>query len=240
MLRSSTRRPEEVPSSLASRRVLHSGRGYPHGVLGFFSFTEVTDPSAHEAYNAWHQLDHLPEQFTVEGITFGQRWVRSPRCQAAEAATGSLLDRFHYMTLYLMRDEGVLPAFFALADRLRAEDRFFAARRALLSGPFDVADRWVAPRVAVSAEAVPFRPSCGVYVVVGPPVDGAALVARRGRRRLGVRRRRATAAPSRSPSSTATCGRPRPRSGPAAGGIPPNGRAPWSVLMPFAGTGSLR
>jgi hypothetical protein len=149
-------------------------------VLGFFSFTEVTDPSAHEAYNAWHQLDHLPEQFTIEGIFFGQRWVRSPRCRAAEAASGSLLEPFHYMTLYLMRDETVLPAFFALADRLWAEDRFFAARRALLSGPFDVADRWVAPRVAVSAEAVPFRPSCGVYVVVGPPADGAAFVTQPG------------------------------------------------------------
>ena len=41
--------------------------GYRGGVLGFFSFTEVTDPSAHEAYNAWHQLDHLPEQFTLDG-----------------------------------------------------------------------------------------------------------------------------------------------------------------------------
>ncbi len=145
-------------------------------MLGFFSFTEVTDPAAHEAYNAWHQLDHLPEQFTVEGITFGQRWVRSPRCRAAEVATGSLLERFHYMTLYLIRDEDVLPEFFALAERLRAEDRFFAARRALLSGPFEVVHRWAAPRVAVSAEAVPFRPSCGVYVVVGPPADGAFFV----------------------------------------------------------------
>ena len=104
-------------------------------VLGFFSFTEVTDPSAHEAYNVWHQLDHMPEQFTIEGITFGQRWVRSPRCQAAEAASGPLLDRFHYMTLYLMRDESVVPEFFALAKRLYAEDRFFAARRAAAVGP---------------------------------------------------------------------------------------------------------
>ncbi len=145
-------------------------------MLGFFSFTEVTDPSAHEAYNAWHQLDHLPEQFTVDGITFGERWVRSPRCHAAEASTSTLLDSFHYMTLYLLRDEGVLPAFFALAERLRAEDRFFAARRAVLSGPFDLVNRWAAARVAVSAEAVPFRPSHGVYVVVGAPADGAALV----------------------------------------------------------------
>jgi hypothetical protein len=149
-------------------------------VLGFFSFTEVTDPSAHEAYNAWHQLDHMPEQFTIEGITFGQRWVRSPRCRDAEAASGSLLEPFHYMTLYLMRDESLLPEFFALAKRLYAEDRFFAARRALLSGPFEIAGSWAAPRVAVSAGAVPFRPSNGVYVVVGPEVDGAATVAQPG------------------------------------------------------------
>ncbi len=142
-------------------------------MLGFVSFTEVTDPSAHEAYNAWHQLDHLPEQFTIDGISFGRRWVRSPRCRAAEAATGRLLEPFHYMTLYLLRDEQVLPEFFALAERLRAADRFFAARRSVLSGPLAVAGRWAAPRVAVSPEAVPFRPAQGVHVVVGPRVDGA-------------------------------------------------------------------
>jgi hypothetical protein len=149
-------------------------------VLGFFSFTEVTDPSAHEAYNVWHQLDHMPEQFTIEGITFGQRWVRSPHCQAAEAASGPLLESFHYMTLYLMRDEGVVPEFFALAKHLYAQDRFFAERRALLSGPFEISGQWAAPRVAVSPGAVPFRPSNGVYVVVGPQVDGEAATGRAG------------------------------------------------------------
>jgi hypothetical protein len=149
-------------------------------VLGFFSFTEVTDPSAHEAYNAWHQLDHLPEQFTIDGISFGRRWVRSPRCRAAGSGTSERLDPFHYMTLYLLRDERVVPEFFALAERLRAADRFFAARRALLSGPFPVVGRWAAPRVAVSPEAVPFRPAEGVHVVVGPAIAGADLVAHPG------------------------------------------------------------
>ena len=149
-------------------------------MLGFFSFTEITDPSAHEAYNAWHQLDHLPEQFTIDGISFGQRWVRSPHCRELELRASPELEPFHYMTLYLMRDRAVVPPFFALAKRLHAEDRFFAARRALLSGPFEVAAQWAAPRVAVSAGAVPFRPSQGVYVVVGPAVDGAALVDRAG------------------------------------------------------------
>ena len=131
-------------------------------MLGFFTFTEVTDPSAHEAYNAWHQLDHMPEQFTIEGITFGQRWVRSPRCRSAEAGSGDRLEPFHYMTLYLMRDTEVLPPFQALGERLWAESRFFRARRALLSGPFEVVGAWAAPRVAISAGAVPFRPAHGV------------------------------------------------------------------------------
>jgi hypothetical protein len=149
-------------------------------VLGFFSFTEVTDPSAHEAYNAWHQLDHMPEQFSIDGITFGQRWVRSPRCRTAEAATSTLLERFHYMTLYLLRDESVLQPFDDLAQRLRAEGRFFEARHPLLSGPFELVGWWAAPRVAVSPAAVPHRPAEGVYVVVGPPVDGSALVEQPG------------------------------------------------------------
>ena len=145
-------------------------------MLGFFTFTEVTDPSAHEAYNAWHQLDHLPEQFTIDGITFGQRWVRSPRCRSAEAGSGDRLEPFHYMTLYLMRDAEVLAPFQALGERLWAESRFFRARRALLSGPFEVVGAWAAPRVAISAGAVPFRPAHGVYAVVGPAIDGERLV----------------------------------------------------------------
>ncbi len=40
--------------------------------------------------------------------------------------------------------------------------------------------RWAAPRVAVSPEAVPFRPAVGVHVVVGPAVDGGRLVEHHG------------------------------------------------------------
>ena len=72
------------------------------------------------------------------------------------------------------------PKFFALARRLHAEDRFFAARRALLSGPYPVVGRWAAPRVAVSPEAVPYRPAQGVHVVVGPALDASRFVDQHG------------------------------------------------------------
>ena len=163
-------------------------------MLGFFSFTEVTDPSRHGAYNEWHLLDHMPEQFSLDGVRFGRRWVCTPECQLARVAVSPLLARCHYMTLYLMRDAGVLPDFFALARRLRDEDRFFADRRAHLSGPFEVTGRWASTRVKVSEQVVPFRPAAGVYVVVGPSglvgpsgplgpagaLDGAAMVTREG------------------------------------------------------------
>jgi hypothetical protein len=149
-------------------------------VLGFFSFTEVTQPSAHRAYNEWHRLDHMPEQFSLDGVLFGQRWVCTPDCREARVAVSPLLEPCHYMTLYLMRDAGVLPAFANLAQTLRQADRFFADRRAHLSGPFEVRDRWVSPRVKVSAAVVPHRPARGIYVVVGPPVDGAAMVSHEG------------------------------------------------------------
>jgi hypothetical protein len=145
-------------------------------MLGFFSFTEITDPDAHTAYNAWHVFDHQPEQFTIEGITFGERWVRSPACRALEIPAGDVLGPFHYMTLYLLRDESVIPPFFALAKELHAKGRFFRDRRALLSGPFAIEGRWAAPRVLVSPGAVPFRPSHGLYAVVGPKVRAEPLV----------------------------------------------------------------
>ena len=217
--------------------------GYPHRVLGFFSFTEVTDPSAHEAYNAWHQLDHLPEQFTIDGITFGQRWVRSPRCQAAEASTSPLLDRFHYMTLYLMR--GRRGAARVLRPGRTAARRGPLLRRA--GAPCcRVRSTWWAAgphRASPSpAGAVPFRPSHGVYVVVGPAVDGAGVGgARPGWPASGSSPTPRTTAWSRWPSSTVISGGRRPRSGPRSWESGRrSGRAPWSVSMPFAGTGSLR
>lgn len=146
----------------------------PRAVAGFWSFTEVTDPTAHRAYNAWHQLDHLPEQLPLPGIVAGQRWVCTPACRAARLAADEQLAPIHYATLYLLGEplHETLAAFAARADQLHADGRWFHARRAHLSGPFDVVDRQVATRVLVSAEAVAHRPTRGVYVVVEPPAAG--------------------------------------------------------------------
>jgi hypothetical protein len=147
--------------------------------VGFFSFTEITDPSEHRSYNEWHQLDHMPEQYPLPGMAFGQRWVSTPACRSARAVDGPLLAPLHYVTLYLMTEpvEPTLEAFLALGGQLRGAGRFHEHRRALLSGPFDVEATAAAPRILISAEAVPYRPNRGAYIVVedlSPGADGPA------------------------------------------------------------------
>lgn len=136
--------------------------------FGFFSFTEITDPAEHHAYNEWHQLDHLPEQFPLPGIVYGQRWVSTPACRSARAVSDPSLDPIHYLTCYLMTDpiEETLDDFFDLGVRLRELDRFHQHRRAHLTGPFRIGGTVAAPRVLVSGAAIPFRAHRGIYVIV--------------------------------------------------------------------------
>jgi hypothetical protein len=136
--------------------------------IGFFSFTEITDPAEHRSYNEWHMYDHMPEQFPIGGIVYGQRWVSTPACTANRAASRGPLAATHYLTLYLMSDpvRETLREFYEHGRALAKLGRFHQHRRALLSGPFVVNGMAAAPRVLVRAEAVPYRPHSGVYVIV--------------------------------------------------------------------------
>jgi len=145
--------------------------------VGFFSFTEVTDPSEHRAYNEWHMLDHMPEQYPLDGVAYGQRWVSTPACTAARAANDAPFETVHYMTLYLMTEpvDRTLREFYELGGDLRALGRFHRHRRSHLSGPLRVLDEAAAPRVLVRAQAVPYRPNRGVYVIVEDVRDRSLL-----------------------------------------------------------------
>jgi len=143
---------------------------------GFFSFTEVTDPSEHRSYNEWHQLDHLPEQFPLPGIVYGQRWVSTPACRAARVTSDPTLDPIQYVTCYLMAEpiEETIDEFFALGAELHRLGRFHTHRRAHLTGPLRVVTADAAPRTRVSAAAVPFRAQRGIYVTVDETTAGVS------------------------------------------------------------------
>jgi hypothetical protein len=136
--------------------------------VGYFSFTEITDPAEHRSYNEWHQLDHMPEQYPLAGVAYGQRWVSTPACRAVRAVDEEPLRPIHYVTLYLMTEpvEQTLDQFMALGQRLRELNRFHLHRRSHLAGPFRLLDVYAAPRVLISAEALPYRPNRGIYVLV--------------------------------------------------------------------------
>jgi hypothetical protein len=147
-------------------------------VAGFFSFTEIL-AGEHRSYNEWHMLDHMPEQYAIPGVAWGQRWVSTPACRAARAVSRPALDDIHYLTLYLMTEPlaDTLHEFYALGRHLHEVDRFHRQRRSRLSGPFTRKAIAAAERVLVRPEVIPFRPNRGVYVVVGGaiPADAVAL-----------------------------------------------------------------
>jgi hypothetical protein len=156
---------------------------------GFFSFVEVTDPAAHQAYNEWHQLDHLPEQLPIPGIVHGQRWVMTPACRRAGAVVTAPVDRIHYMALYLVAEpvQPTLDHFEEVGHRLGELGRFHRERRSHLFGAWHLLETWAAPRVLISPEAVPYRPGTGVYVIVEEVVDAIGLpVWLQGIHRAGV------------------------------------------------------
>ncbi len=136
--------------------------------VGFFSFTEITDPSQHRAYNEWHQFDHLPEQYPIRGVAYGQRWVSTPACSARRAVDEEPYRPVHYMTLYLMTEpvQETVDEFMDLGQQLYSLGRFHLHRRAPVSGPHQWLDAHVAPRVRIAAETLPYRPNRGVYVTV--------------------------------------------------------------------------
>lgn len=143
--------------------------------VGFFSFTEILG-GRHRAYNEWHLLDHMPENFKLEGLAWGQRWVAPPDLMAQRRVTDEGLARTHYVTLYLMTEPvgRTLDEFQELGATLRSLGRFFPDRESHLSGPFKLVKAYAAPRVLVDPEVVPYRPNRGVFVTVQDRPDGAS------------------------------------------------------------------
>ncbi|MEE9285459.1 MAG: hypothetical protein V3V35_07015, partial [Dehalococcoidia bacterium] len=76
---------------------------------------------------------------------------------------------------YLMTEpiERTMETFLDLGAQLDAVGRFHRRRKAHLGGPFLLVKTYAAPRVLVSPEAVPYRPTRGIFVTVSDVVDPA-------------------------------------------------------------------
>jgi hypothetical protein len=150
--------------------------------LAFFSFAELTDPSKHHEFNEYHQLDHRPENLALPGVTFGERWVRSPDVAALFPTPPTEFAGIHYVTMYWLREPVAATRlewmdFGTTATHLgRRPDLGWSTRP--LVAPFVPLKGYVNPRVLISAEALPWRPARGIFVTVGR-LDGDLEAAER-------------------------------------------------------------
>jgi hypothetical protein len=136
----------------------------------FFSVMGVSDPTKHRTYNQYHQLDHRPENLLLPGVAWGDRWVRSPDCLEASSGSDRNYDDAQYAAMYWFRD----PLDQSLKDWKDLGERGYqwgrrpdlAWRKNHLQRFYDPMKGYVAPRVLVSDEALPFRPVRGVHLTV--------------------------------------------------------------------------
>jgi hypothetical protein len=138
--------------------------------LAFFGFTALTDPGRHREYNAWHQLDHLPENLLQPGVVWGDRWVLAPECAALAEAPDPTHAGHQYALMYWFRDpvDASVAAWRDLNERSvhwgRRPEIGWTRRSPV--GFFHPVKGYAHPRVLVSPDALPFRPHRGVWLTL--------------------------------------------------------------------------
>jgi hypothetical protein len=142
--------------------------------VGFFSLTGGALSGDDAAYLRWHLLDHQPEQYSIPGMRLGTRWRADDECVALRLAATDELDPVRHAVGYFMTDpvEATLVAFSQLGRRAAETGRYPEPATSHLLGAFHLQEGYAAPRVLVSAEAVPFRPHRGIVLLVEAIGDG--------------------------------------------------------------------
>jgi hypothetical protein len=151
----------------------------PSGVarvkVGFLSLTGASPTGDDRPYLAWHQLDHMPEQYRLPGLLLGQRWASTPDCRGARAAEAEGWSAVEHAVCYLMGEpvDRTVDDFLTLGRELAEVGRYPLVMPSHYRGALRLVDTMAAARVLVSPEVIPFRPHRGVYLVVEQP-EGAA------------------------------------------------------------------
>lgn len=136
----------------------------------FFSFPRVDDPARHPDYNAWHQLDHRPENLALPGVLHGDRWVRTPDCTAAGDWPDPLLAGAQYLAMYWFAEPvaAAVAEWKALGDTTLQQGRRpelgWTTRTSM--GMYRPIKSYLAATTRISAAALPFRPHRGIHLTV--------------------------------------------------------------------------
>ena len=119
-------------------------------------------------YLRWHVTDHLPEQYRLVGLRLGQRWVSTPACRAARAASVAPFDQVDHVVQYLFAEpvDDALDRFFPLGTALREIGRMPMQLPRVQVGGWDLVATTAAGRVLVGGAVMPWYPCSGVYLLV--------------------------------------------------------------------------
>lgn len=145
----------------------------------FFSFGELTDNTKHRDYNAWHQLDHRPENLALRGVFYGERFVVSPDCAKHRWQAEPPLENLQYFTYYLFREPVAesLREFYELGAWTRYVGRGpelgYVKRH--FTGEFIPVKGYASPRVLVDPNVLPFRPTRGILLHLWDLTDPNSL-----------------------------------------------------------------
>jgi hypothetical protein len=144
------------------------GAGNADVAFAVFSMSSRAAGGDDDGYLEWHMLDHLPEQYRIDGLRLGQRWFSTPECRAARAASSAPYDDVDHVVGYLFGGpvDAALDVFFELGGSLRRAGRMPVALPRVQVGGWEAVDRVAAPRVLAGADVVPWRPQRGVYLIV--------------------------------------------------------------------------
>ncbi|OBI43363.1 hypothetical protein [Mycobacterium sp. E796] len=143
-------------------------RGCP---LTFFSFVALDDPEPelHRRYNAWHQLDHRPENLALPGVAWGDRWARTAECRVTSVADAELADT-DYVAMYWFRN----PVRQAVREwEQLGVDSFEWGRGPMIPGVrrtllafFRPVKGYAAASSLVSPAVIPYRPNRGLHLTM--------------------------------------------------------------------------
>jgi len=161
--------PEQLPVVPSDQvpAILASGRG--DVTASVFSMSARSPTGDDAGYLEWHSLDHIPEQYRLEGLRHGARWDSTPECREARALTGGELDDVDHVVNYLSASPAgrTFEAGFDLREALDEAGRMpRPPLPQVYVGLFGLTGKVAAPRVIAGADVIPWRPARGVYIVV--------------------------------------------------------------------------
>jgi hypothetical protein len=147
--------------------------------IGVFSLSHHSPNGDDRPYLEWHQLDHMPEQYLLPGLLFGQRWATTPPCQAARAAEVGDWAKVANVVCYLMGNpvDETIDEFLTLGRTLAEMGRFSQSLPSQFLAGLRLLHAQAAPRALISDDVVPFRPNTGIYLIVEELDDTAGTQA---------------------------------------------------------------